>query len=278
MREVIYFSTKELLDKQNLEFFLADTFQSHDFFWISDFYSYASDNEIDHSKTYVSLETSNEGYKYNYSVFDSNFIEISLKNKIQILKGLSAKENIEILSADDEVDPFSWVLIEPNGHTSTVQTKLTDDLIIDDYYNFPFGNFRTTEPLTERENTILKEIIKSVYPNILMEYSSDVPIINGNFNKVKVNNQSLKNFDNHYEIRPVGKNEWMDREDKSIRFVVLMKEFQGEIQKDLCVFPRNFSEVKNIEGGSDSEEHCILLTGSGEEKIVYKQRRKSWLR
>lgn len=278
MREVIYFSTKELLDEKKFEFFLADTLRSHSFLWTSDFYSYASDNEIDHSKTYISLDSSNEGYKYHYSVFDSNSIETSLKDKIQILKGLSAKENIEILSTYDEVDPFSWVLIEPNGHTSTVQTKMTDDLIIDDYYNFPFGDFRTTEPLTEQENTILKEILKSVYPNILIEYSSDGPIINGDFNKVKINFQNLKNFDNHYEIRPVGKNEWMDREDKSIQFVSLMKEFQRLVQKDLCVFPRNFSEVKNIEGGSDSEEHCILLTDFGQEKIVYKKRRKSWVK
>lgn len=278
MREAIYFSTKELLDEKNFELFLADSFQFHDFFWTSDFYSYASDNEINHSRTYVSLDTSNEGYKYHYSVFDSNSMEISLKDKIQILKGLSAKENIEILSTDDEVDPSSWVLIEPNGHTSTVQTKLTDDLIIDVYYNFPFGDFRTTEPLTEQENTILKEILKSVYPNILIEYSTDGPNINGDFNKVKVNYQNLENFDHHYEIRPVGKNEWIDREDKSIQFVLLMKEFQGQVKKDLCVFPRNFSEVENIEGGSDSEEHCILLTGFGQEKIVYKQRRKSWVK
>lgn len=278
MREAIYFSTKELLDEKNFEFFLADTFRSHNFLWTSDFYSYASDNEIDHSKTYLSLDTSDEGYKYHYSVFDSNSIETSLKDKIQILKGLSAKENIEILSTDDEVAPFSWVLVEPNGQTSTVQTKLVDELIIDDYYNFPFGDFRVVEPLTKNEQTTLKEIVKNVYPNILIEHSTDGPIINGEFNKVKSNYQSLKNFDNHYEILPIGKNEWMDREDKSIRFVLLMKEFHGQIQKDLCVFPRNFSEVKNIEGGSDSEEHCILLTTIGQEKIVYKQRGKSWVK
>lgn len=276
MREVIYFNTKELLDKKKLEFFLTDSFHSHGFLWTSDFYSYSSHNEIDHSKTYVSLDTSKEGYKYHYSVFDSNTVEISLKNKIQILKGLSAKENIEILSTDDEVAPFSWVLIEPNEQTSTVQTKLVDDLIIDDYYNFPFGDFRVYEPLAEKEKKTLIDIIKEIYPNILIEHSTDGPIINGDFNKVKSNYQSLINFDNHYEIRPIGKNKWIDREEKSIQFVMLMETFQRRVQKDLCVFPRNFCEVKNIEGGSDSEENCILLTACGQEKITYKQRRKSW--
>ncbi|WP_338769079.1 hypothetical protein WAF17_09130 [Bernardetia sp. ABR2-2B] len=278
MREVIYFSTKKQLDKESFEAFLASIFQFNDFCWTPNFYSYASENEIDHFKTYISFDTSYEGYKYHYSVFNNDAIEIPIKNRVQTLKKLSAKVNIEILSTDDEVAPFSWVLIEPNGQTSTIQTKLIDDLIMDGYYNFPFGDFRVTEPLTEKEQTTLKEIIKDIYPNVLIEHSTDRQIINEDFNKVKSNYQNLKKFNNHYEIRPIGKNEWIDREEKSIQFVLLMKKFRVYLQKDICVFPRNFSEVKNIEGGSDSEEHCILLTALGQEKIIYKERRKSWLK
>ncbi len=84
-------------------------------------------------------------------------------------------------------------------------------------------------------------------------------------------------FDNHYEIVPVGKNSWLDKNEKSELFVDLMLDFRNQTNRDLCVFPSNYSEVKNIEGGSDSEEYCLVITKEKLEKIVYKQRRESWI-
>jgi hypothetical protein len=169
------------------------------------------------------------------------------------------------------------VLIEPNGQTSTIQTKTDDVLVIEEFYNFPFGDFRTTDKLSHLQIEQLKELIKNLYFEIEIDCSTDGPIINGDFNKVKSSFEKLRDFENHYEIRPVGKTQWFDKEEKSKQFISIMKEFREMIKKDLCIFPRNFSDVKNIEGGSDSEEYCILLTTSGQEKIIYKQRRKTWL-
>lgn len=276
MKETIYFNTAQQLDEALLEHFLRGNFNSKEFIWITNFYEFVIDNEINNQKTYISLETSTEGFKYHYSVYD-NF-ELTLRERIEILKTLADKANLDILSTDDEVNPWSWVLIEQNGQTSTIQTKDDDVLVIDDFYNFPFGDFRTKSKLTEVELGVLKQIVIKKYPKIDIHHGYDGPVINGDFNKVKNNFDKLSLFDNHYEIVPLGKNDWLDKNDKSELFINLMIKFRDQINKELCLFPRNYSEVKNIEGGSDSEEHCILLTSFGQEKLVYKQRRKSWVK
>ncbi|MBC5836240.1 hypothetical protein G6N05_15165 [Flavobacterium sp. F372] len=277
MNERIYFNTTQRLDKALFELFLNETFNSNQFIWITNFNEFIIDNDVDKQKTYISLETSTEGFKFHYSVFDNNNLELTLRERIEILKTLAQKLSIEILSTDDEVNPWTWVLIEPNGETSTIETKDDDVLVVDNFYNFPFGNLRTKTKLADAELNVLKKIIEKKFPNIDIHHGNDGPVINGGFNEVKNNFDQLNLFDDHYEIVPIGKNVWLDKNEKSKLFVNLMLEFQDQVNRELCLFPRNYSEVKNIEGGSDSEEHCILLTSFGQEKIVYKQRRKSWI-
>lgn len=277
MNERIYFNTTQRLDKALFELFLNETFNSNQFIWITNFYEFIIDNDVDKQKTYISLETSTEGFKFHYSVFDNNNLELTLRERIEILKTLAQKLSIEILSTDDEVNPWTWVLIETNGETSTIETKNDDILVVDNFYNFPLGDFRTKTKLADAELNVLKKIIEKKFPNIDIHHGNDGPVINGDFNEVKNNFDQLNLFDDHYEIVPIGKNDWLDKNEKSKLFVNLMLEFQDQVNRELCLFPSNYSEVKNIEGGSDSEEHCILLTSFGQEKIVYKQRRKSWI-
>lgn len=277
MNERIYFNTTQRLDKALFELFLNETFNSNQFIWITNFYEFIIDNDLDKQKTYISLETSTEGFKFHYSVFDNNNLELTLRERIEILKTLAQKLSIEILSTDDEVNPWTWVLIEPNGETSTIETKDDNVLVVDNFYNFPFGDFRTKTKLADAELNVLKKIIEKKFPNIDIHHGNDGPVINGDFNEVKNNFDQLNLFDDHYEIVPIGKNVWLNKNEKSKLFVNLMLEFRDQVNRELCLFPSNYSEVKNIEGGSDSEEHCILLTSFGQEKIVYKQRRKSWI-
>ena len=277
MNESIYFNTTQLLDKVLFESFLHEHFKCNEFIWNTNFYEFIIDNKIDKHKTYISLETSTEGFKFHYSVFDSNNLDQPLRERIEILRNLAQKLSVEILSTDDEINPWSWVLIEPNGQTSTIQTKNDDVLVIEEFYNFPLGDFRTVDKLGQLQIEQLKVLIENLYPEVEIDYATDGPIINGDFNKVKDSFEKLKNFENHYEIRPVGKTQWLDKEEKSEQFISIMKEFRKLINKDLCIFPRNFSNVKNIEGGSDSEEYCIFVTTSRLERIIYKQRRKTWL-
>ncbi|MGB4775211.1 MAG: hypothetical protein WBP45_08565 [Daejeonella sp.] len=278
MKERIYFYTKQFLDKGKFEDFCRENFKSVEFIWVSNFYDYIIDNNIDEDKTYISLETLSEGFKFHYSVFDNNFTDQTLREQIEILKKLAQKLSIEILFTDDEINPWSWVLIESNGQTSTIETKDDDDiLIIDNFYNFPFGDFRTQIKLNDIELKILKRIITSNYANIDIHYRFDGPVINGDFNKVKNNFEQLIFFDNHYEIIPIGKNEWLDKNEKSELFIKLMLQFREQVNRNLCLFPSNYSEIKNIEGGSDSEKYCLAISKGKVEKIIYKQRRKSWI-
>ena len=273
----LYFNTLKLLDKSLFESFLRQYFITDEFVWVSNFYEFVVDNEISNQKTYISLEILADGFKYQYEVFHSSNVDLTLKKNIEIFKVLSQTSKAEILSTDDEIDPWSRVLIEPNGQTSTIDITDDDDsLVISDFFNFPFGDFRTKYKLDSLQIEQLKGLIKNVYAEIVVNYSTDGPVINGEFNRVKNNYENLKNFENHYVITPIGKNQWFDREEKSELFVTIMKKFREVVKSDLCVFPRNFMDVKNIEGGSDSEEYCILLTATEEEKIIYKQRRKTW--
>lgn len=274
MNEIIYFNTKQQLNKSLFESFLHENFKSNEFIWITNFYEFIIDNEIDKQKTYISLETSTEGFKFHYSIFELQ-LKQTLRERIGILENLAQKLHVEILSTDDEVDPWSWVLIEPNGQTSTIQTKDDDVLVIEEFYNFPFGDFRTVSKLSQLQLDQLKTLIKNLYLEIEIDYSTGGPIINGDFNKAKGSFEKLKDFQNHYEIRPVGKTQWFDKEEKSEQFISIMTEFRKLINKDLCIFPRNFSSMQNIPGGNDSEQHCILLTTTGREKIIYKKRRKT---
>ncbi len=271
MNETIFFNTAQKLDEHRFESFLKENFKSDKFIWVNNYYEFAIDNEIDNQWTYISLVTTIEGFKYHYSVFNSYDHALPLRERIEILRKLADEEQVDILSSDDEVNPWSWVLIEKNGQTSTIQTRGNDVLVIDDFYNFPLGDFRTKVKLTDIELNVLKQIIATKYPNIDIHHGYDGPVINGDFNKIKNNFKQLKLFDNHYEIVPVGKNEWFDKNEKSELFINLMLQFQDKVNKELCLFPRNYVEVKNIYGGSDSEEYCLLISKDKSEKIVYKE-------
>lgn len=276
MREILYFDTEQQLNSSSLERFLFENFSCNKFFWIDNFYEFITNNELNGVGTYISIEKSTKGFKFHYSIFDNDTRELPIRSQVELLKVLSKNETIQILSTDDEVNPWSRVLIEPNGQTSTIKTS-DEDLVVERFYNFPFGDFRTQVKLTGAELNMLKQIIAPTYLNIKIHYSNNGLVSNGTFNKVKNNFDQLKLFDHHYEILPMGKNQWLDREAKSDLFTELMVAFQKQIDKELCIFPRNFSEIQTIEGGSDSEEHCFILTKDAMQKIIYKYRRNSWL-
>jgi hypothetical protein len=260
----IYFYAKREIDPFRFELFLSKTFGAKKYVWVTDFTDYCINNEIDSAKTYISFGILKEGFKCAYEVFDNTAPPLSLRERVNLLKHLSVEIIEEILSSDDEVDPYSYILIEPNGQTSTVTANLKEELVVENYYNFPFGYFRATQKITDADLDCLHAIVMPIYPHIQVEYSNfDGP-------------EKLKQFAHHYEIRPLDKNNWLDREEKSGLFIQVMQTYQKMINKDLCIYPPNFSEVKNIKGGSDSEEYCILITSLGQEKIVYKQRRESW--
>jgi len=277
MTELIYFSMAQPLDRSLLEEFLRRHWPAGAFHWVEDIYAYAMDNELDPGKTYISLEVTKAAFCHHYSVYAGDEPTLPLRRRIELLGELARSAGLEILSTDDEASPWSRVLIGRDGQASTVQTAMGDEPVVEGFYNFPFGDFRTKRLLEPEQLAALKGLLEPVFRDVEIDYSTDGPVINGAFNKVKEGFPLLRGFDHHYEVRPLGKTRWLDREQKSERFIGVMRQFQKLEGLALCIFPRNFSVLENIEGGSDTEEHCIVLGENGElQKIVYKPRRRSW--
>jgi len=279
MIEVLCFLTEVKLANTAVENYLQEKFGLTKFVWIENFYEFCTENNVDEDITYiqVNLQTGNQGFKYEYSIYNRRFSGLTLSNKIHAMMDLALREGISILSSDDEINPRTWVLTEPDGKIASVETN-DDGTIAEAYFNFPFGDFRTKNKLSEDNLDLLKHTISELNADVQIEYATDGPVINGAFNKVQQNFKALAGFIHHYEILPQGKNTWLDIEAKSIYLISYMAEFHEQTAIDLCVFPRNYCEIKGIEGGSDSEEHCIVLSNKKQEKIIYKPRRKSWLK
>lgn len=105
MKEIIYFNTEQPLEKKSLEKFLSDKFGCADFHWCANFYGFLTDNELHDHTAYISVENSNSGFKHHYSVFANQSRELTLNQRVELLKDLSKNENTPILSTDDETDP-----------------------------------------------------------------------------------------------------------------------------------------------------------------------------
>lgn len=63
IKEVICFSTKEVLKEKKFESFLPEVFGMRRFEWLSDFYSYMCENELDFLKIYTPLEYTKDRFK-----------------------------------------------------------------------------------------------------------------------------------------------------------------------------------------------------------------------
>ncbi|MBW8688343.1 hypothetical protein [Chitinophaga rhizophila] len=270
----LYFNVLSPLDRAGLERFLTATFNYTSFRWIRDLnemYDYSGPEDC----TFIEQQIYEEEFKYYYSVWGTGD-QPTVRQQVDILTLLSHQENTPILCTDDEPAGFSWVLIQPDGTTSTVQTSTDGELVVEDYYNFRLGDFRTKAQLSAEEEDVLLKIISPFYPTVGIDYATDGPVINGEFDRVKEDITLLRGFDHHYSIQPAGKNTWLDIAEKSALFLTVMKDFQQYLQQEICVFPRNFREIRNIPGGSDSEEHCIVLTDNAASRVVYKTCRESW--
>lgn len=269
MSFISYFHTEQAIDKNELEAFLTETFGVSYFIWVEDFYEYLVTHEIEEEQTYIGITMEKTGFRYGYDIFNRGHAELKLRTRIDSLKKLAIRLEISILASDDEIAPYSYVLIEPTGETSTIMIEWGDELVVKGVYNFPWGYFRTKERLSGNELHQLRELSK-IYPELEINYDTDGPVTNGNFNKVRAGIEQLRQFDHLYELRPTGKNIWHTLDEKAQLFMECMNDFQKAIKKDLCVFTRQMVGAK--EEQNTEEEYCEVLSSKGQERIVYYRR------
>lgn len=264
----IYFHLKENINKKSFEMFIKNQFGFSSIQWVNDIIDYFSSNTLNENTALITENISNAGFKYHYNLYGNRVkYKMSLREEVEVLKELSNKLNIEILTSDDEIDPFTYILIEPNCQATTID--IADDpeeLILEGYYNFELGSFMIHRKLIEKELKALNEIIKELYNVFKITYSQEPNTI-----------LNIKRFCHRYVIKPEGKNNWISIEEKSEKFTEMMIRFQKEIKEEICIFPKNYMKIVNIDGGSDSEEHCLIIDQDKIEKIIYKYPRKSWL-
>ncbi|MFB6454764.1 hypothetical protein ACE38W_05780 [Chitinophaga sp. Hz27] len=276
MRFLLDFFSAIQLDLSCLENFLSRHFGSGKFRVISDFFDFIISGEApDMDTIYIGVDIEEQEFKYCYRVFSYCKDETTLIQQIALLKLLAKENNIRLLATDDEVFSCSWVLIEPDGQTSTVAVPAAANLTITGFYNFPFGAFVTQKRLSTMDIQKLKVLMTPIYPEIDIWLGAEGIKIS-EFDNFKLEDSRLKAFDFHGVITPIGKNPWYNKVEKSRLFTMVMKEFQVYLQQEICIFPSIFRELKSIRGGTDSEEHCILLNKGIEDKIIYKKARMSW--
>ncbi|MEL6558105.1 MAG: hypothetical protein AAFQ94_07970, partial [Bacteroidota bacterium] len=176
-----------------------------------------------------------------------------------------------------------FIEIDENGKSYTVDVNCDalnekGDVYFNEYCNHVFGTigFKSEKELSVIENG-LRKLISEYVSDFKFDKSSG-PTYNSDFEKVKEKIPHLRGFSFYAAIKPLGRQTWYSNNTKSKILLTVLSDITKTIPVELCVFPADFRKVENIEGGSDSEEYCVILSNGKSEKVVYKQRRKSWLK
>src|SRR5690348_3565965 len=77
MLEFISFFTQQELDHHPFEEILSARFSLQSFVWVNDFDEFRRKNQIDKSQTYIAHETSGEDFRFYYSVYASQRINLA---------------------------------------------------------------------------------------------------------------------------------------------------------------------------------------------------------
>lgn len=94
--------------------------KSTDFVVIDNSISYCSVNEIEPDKIYIEHRVTSGQFDARYEAYlkDDKFNHI--ENRITFLKVLSSKYNLEVLTSDENLNPYSFILINPDKSCCTI--------------------------------------------------------------------------------------------------------------------------------------------------------------
>lgn len=176
--------------------------------------------------------------------------------------------------------PMAYILIEPSGSRSTIAVNFEEmeagRLTFDCYNDLVFGRFVSSVKFSvEAIQEAMEAIFEGKVNDLRIQYELQKEG-RSSFSIGKEKYPILQKMNHFYSLFPLGKNPWFSNKNKAKIFVEGMEKFYQKQQIPIACFPAGFSIIENIPGGSDSEEHLILINEKGKEKIIYKERRKRW--
>lgn len=219
-------------------------------------------------------------FKFHFEVNIKSDHDFSFRDRVNFTNAVAQLCTTEILIDEGGIDPYLFIYFKPGEEPTTIGVDTQryndfDELLIDSYYSLGWGMFATEQPLSvDEEQWISKWYAKhNLKMNLVLV---DPDLVNRHFREAQKSATDLEKFSHFFLLSPPAKCIWHSRDEKSLIAENCLFEFHLNSKKSVCLFPVNHSTVANIPGGSDSEEFCFVFRGENKEKIVYKQRRKSW--
>ena len=253
-----------------------------DFEVIDNFIDYCSNNEINSDKIYIEHKVTSGQFDAWYEAYldDEKFNDI--ERRVDFLKGLSSKYNLEILTSDEDFNPYSFILIKPDKSCCTINVDYDsyndrEEMNFGQYWNAFFGTIAIKKKVDENElNIKLSSIFGHYYDNIKLEYYYQDFFLKSLSEKSFLGKLFKNNYPHHFIIKLDGKQNWYSVSQKVDIFAEGIKKLAKNSDFEICLFPADYSKVENIPGGSDSEEYCLQYFNGFEKRTIYKKRRKSW--
>lgn len=253
-----------------------------DFLLVDSINDYLVHHEIDDSTYFLQYTKRSGEFDVWVEIFTRNKLFFDIDFCVSFVKEMSLTMNETIVMGDEYSDPYSYILIEPTGTTSTFDVDFDsfvskDEVNFGSFQNHFFGQFALIHSIDEQElRTELTELFKEEFTEFELQSVICGPDAREDFYQNKSRFNELKHFNFHYDILPMGKQKWFSVKDKTDIFIDKMRAFSTRKSIAICLFPADYSKVENIEGGSDSENYCIVCDLGETTKIVYKNRRTTW--
>lgn len=278
----IYFDISSNLRPEDFVQYCSEqaNIKSTDFVVVDNFIDYCSENEIESDKIYIEHRVTSGQFDAWYEAYlkDDKFNDI--ENRIDFLKGLSSKYNLEILTSDEDFNPYSFILINPDKPCCTIDVDYDsydekEEMNFGQYWNANFGTIALEKKIDDLEKR-LSNIFSEYYDELSLEYYNQDFYLKSLKEGTFLRKLLKKNYPHHFIVKPIGKQNWYSVKQKVEIFTEGIKKLAKNSDFEICLFPADYSKVENIPGGSDSEEYCLQYFNGFEKRTIYKKRRKSW--
>ena len=207
MNFLSFYTTKELT-KRDLITFCGSALSVSEVQWEDD-----SIEKIPGSNgpitAFIQLFSSSGQFSYHYEIYLSNLpAPLTKRDEVDWLCGLARDYQLEALTVNEEINPFSFIHIVSEGVAIEVDIKSyaegeKEELTIDGFYNFPLGSFATETGLSELEQRAPDELVDPVLDHY--EYVTyGVEEMNNDFTHQRKDFASLMNYDHFYRAKITG--------------------------------------------------------------------------